>query len=140
MRVPACQCAVVGACQIGQAVACAVVSRRPACLDSRDVGGAVADVDAAAVGVAGDVAAAEDVEGVADGAAGGAGRTGTCLDSSCGCPSQSVVLTYKTGRARWNMRWKIATEDVGSTDPGMCGLACRSSARGQFQGVASSKS
>jgi hypothetical protein len=133
---------VVGAYQIGQAVACAVVARRPACLGSRDAGGAVAvaDVDAAAVGVAGDVAAAEDVEDVADGAAGGAGRTGTCLDSSCGYPSQSVVLTYKTGRARWNMRWKIATEDVGSTDPGMCGLACRSSARGQFQGVASSKS
>jgi hypothetical protein len=123
------------------------VARRPACLGSRDVGGAVAvagdDADVVVVVVVvaagGDVAAvaaaaaAEDVEG---GVAGGAGRTDTCSDLSCGCPSQSAVLVYKTGRARWNMRWKIATEDVGSTDPGMCELACRRAARGQFQGVA----
>jgi len=38
------------------------------------------------------------------------------------------------------MRWQIATEDVGSTGPEMCGLACRRAARGQFQDVARSKS
>ena len=120
-----------------------MVERRPACLGSRDVGGAVdvADGGGAAEDVA--VAVAEDVEDVvvvAVGAAGGAGRMDTCLDLSCGCPSQNAVLACKTGRGRWNMRWQIAMEDVGSTGPEMCGLACRRAARGQFQGVASSNS
>jgi len=124
-----------------------VVARRPACLGSRDVGGAgaVADDDGAAEDVV--VDAAEDVEdvvvvvaGVAGGA-GGAGRTDTCSDLSCGCPSQNAVLAYKTGRARWNIRWQIATKDVDNTGPEMCGLACRTeSSEREFQGVASSKS
>lgn len=136
-KVPAFPCAVVGACQIGQAEACAVVARRPACLGSRDVGGAV-DVDVAVVegdGAAEDVAVAEDIEDVVVVvAAGGAARMDTCSDLSCGCPSQNAVLAYKTGRARWNMRWQIATEDVGSTGPEKCGLACRRAARWQFPG------
>ena len=97
-RVPACRCAVVGACQIGQAEACAVVARRPACLGSRDVGGAVAVADGD--GAAEDVGVAEDVEDVvvvAIGAAGGAGHMDTCLDLSYGCPSQNAVLACKTG-------------------------------------------
>ena len=110
MREPAWRLyAVVGACQTGQAVACAVVERRPAYLGSRDADGAVA--------VAGDVGHAGDVAGEV------AGRRDTCLDSSCGRPSRNASLPYKSGRARWNMRWKIAKGDVGSTGPGMCGLA-----------------
>jgi hypothetical protein len=114
-RVPACRCAVVGACQIGQAEACAVVARRPACLGSPDVGGAVDAV--------------EGVEDVVGAAVGGAGHMDTCSDLSCGCPSQNAVLACKTGRARWNMRWQIARKGVGSTGPEMCGLACRRAAR-----------
>jgi hypothetical protein len=127
----------VGACQIDQAAACVVVVRRPAYRGSRDVGGAVAVVDgaaedvAAAVGAAA-VGAAEGVGDVVDVAVGGAGRTDTCSDLSCGYPSQNAVLACKTGRARWNMRWQIATEDVGSTGPEMCGLACRRAARWQY--------
>lgn len=111
-----------------------MVVRRPACRGSRDVGGAAVVVDGddvaedvvAAVGVAGGV---ESVVAV-----GGAGRMDTCSDLNCGCPSQNAVLACKTGQGRWNMRWQIATEDVGSTGPEMCGLACRRAARWQFQG------
>lgn len=119
----------VGACQIGQAEACAAVARRPACLGSPDVGGAVdvVDGDGAAEDVAAAVAvdAVEGVEDVVGAAVGGAGHMDTCSDLSCGCPSQNAVLACKTGRARWNMRWQIA----GSTGPEMCGLACRRAAR-----------
>lgn len=137
-RVPAFPCAVVGACQIGQAEACAVVARRPACLGSRDVGGAVDVAVAEDDGAAEDFAVVENIEDVVVvvvvGAAGGAGRMDTCSDLSCGCPSQNAVLACKTGRARWNMRWQIATEDVGSTGPEKCGLACRRAAKWQFPG------
>ena len=131
-RVPAFPCAVVGACQIGQAEACAVVARRPACLGSRDVGGAVDVAVAEDDGAAEDFAVVENIEDVVVvvvGAAGGAGRMDTCSDLSCGCPSQNAVLACKTGRARWNMRWQIARKGVGSTGPEMCGLACRRAAR-----------
>jgi len=125
----------VGACQIGQAEAYAVVARRPACLGSPDVGGAVdvVDGDGAAEDVAAVVAvdAVEGVEDVVGAAVGGAGHMDTCSDLSCGCPSQNAVLACKTGRARWNMRWQIARKDVGSTGPEMCGLACRKAARWQ---------
>lgn len=117
MREPAWRlCAVVGACQLGQAVAYAVVGRRPACPGSQDVGGAVA-------GAVGDVA--EDVEHVGGVAGEVAGRRDTCWDSSSGRPSQNASRACKSGRARWNMRWQIAKEDVGSTGPRLCGLACR---------------
>ena len=117
-----------------------MVARRPACLGSRDVGGAVdvVDGDGAAedvvvvvVAAAAAVDAAEGVEDVVGAAVGGAGHMDTCSDLSCGCPSQNAVLACKTGRGRWNMRWQIATEDVGSTGPEMCGLACRKAARWQ---------
>ena len=121
MREPAWRlCAVVGACQIGQAVACEVVERRPAYLGSRDAGDAVA--------VAGDVVHVEDVAGEV------AGRMDTCWDSSCGYPSQNASLPCKSGRARWNMRWKIAKGDIGSTGPGTCELACRREGAEQSQG------
>ena len=114
-----------------------MVARRPACLGSRDVGGVV-DVDAAVAegdGAAEDVAVAGDIEDVVVvGAAGVAGRMDTCSDLNFGCPSQNAVLACKTGRARWNMRWQIATEDVGSTGPEKCGLACRRAAKWQFPG------
>lgn len=117
-----------------------MVARRPACLGSRDVGGAVAvvavvDGDGAAEDVVAAVGAAEGVGDVVGAAVGGAGHMDTCSDLSCGCPSQNAVLACKTGRARWNIRWQIATEDVGNTGPEMCGLACRRAARWQqFQG------
>jgi hypothetical protein len=57
---------------------------------------------------------------------GDSGRKDTCWGLSCDCPRQNAILACKFGRARWNIRWKIATEDAGSTGPGMCELACRS--------------
>jgi hypothetical protein len=72
-----------------------------------------------------------DVEGcavdvaVGFGHKGGSGRKDTCWGLSCDCRRRNAVLAYKFERARWNMRWKIATEDAGSTGPGMCELACR---------------
>jgi hypothetical protein len=123
----ACRCAVVGACQVDRAVACAE-GWRTACRDNRGAGGVVAEADVggaehvavdvvvgAVVGVAdvaADVAAAAvavavAVAGVAVAAvaaAEDAGRMDTYWDSSVGGQRKSEVLACKTGQDRWNIQ------------------------------------
>jgi hypothetical protein len=124
----ACRCAVVGACQVDRAVACAE-GWRIACRDNRGAGGVVAEadvggvesvaVDVAVGAVVGAVVGVADVAGVvvvvaAAVAAEGAGRMDTYWDSSVGRQRKNEVLACKTGQHRWNIQRQkqIAIESV----------------------------
>lgn len=101
----------VGACQVGRAVACAGVGWKTACRDSQGAGGVV-EVDVAdVVGVAAAAVVVGDV------AAGGAGRMDTCWDSSVGRLRNSADLACKTGQDRWNIQRQkqIAVESASTS-------------------------